>query len=184
MEVIGLLAMLGVVVWAVSRSFRDTVEAVRPSYRGGSGSPDYLSDEDYAYNRLRGEHQKAIDRFQPVLLRLWYQAEQEEGWHWKQRHFPQWFYDPITVDQQRKLDEFGVEVTEGELNKGMASDIIGLFIPLDEFDLDDCKEAGLSPPNQTMGRYMYREWEARDAGLKPIYGDILDDLMPQVERRS
>ena len=73
-------------------------------------------------------------------MKLWSQAEKERLWHPKHRHFPSWFYDEITDTQIRKLDDFCVEVTEGTLTKGRASDIIGLFFPMNEDEVEELQK--------------------------------------------
>jgi len=106
-------------------------------------------------NRLQAA--KAEDDNFDWLREIWKKAdqEQEEG---RLKIFPEWFYDEVTPRQIEKIDSLDVNVT-GKLTKGKASDLIGLFNPIDDDDLAvlnffKVQKKGM---NQTKGRYKARE---------------------------
>ena len=69
------------------------------------------------------------------LEKRWQQAreEKEAG---ELRTFSHWFFDDVTERQLNRISRMGLEIEKGKLTKGEASDIIGLFEPPDEDDID------------------------------------------------
>lgn len=72
-------------------------------------------------------------------------------------YFPKWFFEPATDKQLTRLQRMGVRVSSGELTKGAASDIIGLFEDVESSDTDVLKffKVKLSPElkNETRARH-------------------------------
>lgn len=88
---------------------------------------------------------------------------------------PSWYFDSATERQYDHLSSKGVEITKGELNKGEASDIIGIFHPASDEDKVVLKffKIPLTGLNQTKARHEIKElfenadnvkkWEHRPA---------------------
>lgn len=88
---------------------------------------------------------------------------------------PSWYFDSATERQYDHLSSIGVEISKGELNKGEASDIIGLFHPASDEDKVVLKffKIPLTGLNQTKARHEIKElfenannvkkWEHRPA---------------------
>lgn len=53
--------------------------------------------------------------------------------------FPSWFFDVATEKQLKLLREEGITLSGGQLSKGQASDVIGLFFPVEEEDKEVLK---------------------------------------------
>ena len=108
------------------------------------------------------------------LMGMWKKADQEQQ-EGKLTTFPKWFFDEATPRQMEKLASLNVSVGGGKATKGKASDLIGLFNPLDEDDLEVLKffKVQHKGMNQTTGRYKAKEllnasenlfqWENRPA---------------------
>jgi hypothetical protein len=91
--------------------------------------------------------------------------------------FPAWFFHPVTERQLQWIRSEGlvVPVASGALTKGQASDIIGLFEPIDEHDEEVLRffKVPTRGMNQSRGRHeaavlladsaKTRVWEARPA---------------------
>jgi hypothetical protein len=91
--------------------------------------------------------------------------------------FPKWFFDQVTERQLTRLQKMGVRVTAGELSKGTASDIIGLFEPMEDHTKDILKffKVQLPRENQNESRARFevakllsdlanaQAWEQRSA---------------------
>jgi hypothetical protein len=75
--------------------------------------------------------------------------------------FPKWFFDPPTERQLARLQKMGIHVRRGEITKGTASDIIGLFGPIE----DHTKEV-LEFFKQQLPRETQNEARARHAVAK------------------
>lgn len=67
---------------------------------------------------------------------------------------PDWFFDPVTEEQLRYIDELGLTISQGELTKGVASDLIGLFHPAEEDEKEILRffKIPLTGMNQTKAR--------------------------------
>jgi hypothetical protein len=88
---------------------------------------------------------------------------------------PSWYFDSATERQYNYLSSIGVEISKGKLNKGEASDIIGLFHPASDEDKVVLKffKIPLTGLNQTKARHKIKElfenadnvkkWEHRPA---------------------
>ncbi|WP_334029652.1 hypothetical protein [Alteromonas sp. P256] len=88
---------------------------------------------------------------------------------------PSWYFDSATERQYDHLSSIGVEISKGELNKGEASDIIGIFHPASDEDKVVLKffKIPLTGLNQTKARHEIKElfenadnvkkWEHRPA---------------------
>ncbi len=57
----------------------------------------------------------------------------------KLKTFPSWFFDEATERQTKLLTEKGISLSGGQVSKGQASDVIGLFFPVEEGDADVLK---------------------------------------------
>ena len=170
MEVMGLVVLLAAIIWAaVSYAKSERAEAAQRE-------EERAQQEEALRMRQAQSNKRIFDRFYPTIKRLWKQAENERYWHKENRSFPGWYYDEVTPDQERKLEELYVEITEGELTKGMASDLIGVFYPPE--DPEVWEEEGISVPNQTLERYIARELKARNDGEKPLYGNVIQKMLP------
>lgn len=70
--------------------------------------------------------------------------------------FPRWYFDSATQPQLEHLTRMHVKVTDTELTKGSASDLIGIFEPMDEGDAEVLRffHVDVSPEqrNETRGR--------------------------------
>lgn len=108
------------------------------------------------------------------LMGMWQKADQEQQ-EGRLKTFPNWFFDEATPRQMEKLASLNVSVGGGKATKGKASDLIGLFNPIDEDDLEVLKffKVQHKGMNQTTGRYKAKEllnvpenlfqWENRPA---------------------
>ena len=108
------------------------------------------------------------------LMGMWKKADQEQQ-EGRLKTFPKWFFDEATPRQTEKLASLNVSVGGGKATKGKASDLIGLFNPIDEDDLEVLKffKVQHKGMNQTKGRYKAKEllnaaenlsqWENRPA---------------------
>ena len=169
----------GVIIWAYRR------EDAPPMLVDAPHEPHKIeleSGEVAVMNRFSRpkllEFERTFKEFESRLKRLWKQAEEERRHHQDNRRFPDWYYEDVTPAQERRLVEMRVEITEGHLTKGMASDIIGLMEPPEEFEYDHLTEAGISPPNDTIARYVNVEWSRRQEGKKPAYGTLFQGFLP------
>src|SRR5687767_12600157 len=50
------------------------------------------------------------------------------------KSFPSWYFDEVTERQAELLASKGINLPDGPVSKGQASDLIGLFFPVDEED--------------------------------------------------
>jgi len=68
---------------------------------------------------------------------------------------PQWFFDDVTERQLQKIEEIGLKIRGGNPTKGEASDIIGLFEPVEEENIEILKffKVSLKGMNQSKARY-------------------------------
>lgn len=97
---------------------------------------------------------------------------ENDGWlrnHWAdadreraagtQINFPHWYFDPVTEPQLNRIRKDGVSVSGMSLTKGKASDIIGLFVPIEESDAAILKffKVSASGMNETKGRVEARK---------------------------
>ncbi len=69
--------------------------------------------------------------------------------------FPEWFYDEVTDRQLRRINEMGLTISGGKPSKGQASDIIGLFEPVDDTDAEKLRffNIGRTGMNQSRARH-------------------------------
>lgn len=81
--------------------------------------------------------QRILDENMPWLRERWEaaneQPEDEPGL------VPRWFFDDATERQLQRIEDDGLKITGGTPSKGQASDIIGLFEPPDEQNLEVLK---------------------------------------------
>lgn len=95
---------------------------------------------------------KKLEDNMPWLEERWESAKhQKDG----SAVLPDWFSDPVTSRQLEKLKELGVEVSKKNINKGRASDLIGLFYPYDDEDVQKLKyfKIPLSGLSQSKARH-------------------------------
>ena len=96
-----------------------------------------------------------VDDNQGWLHERWLRADaaQAGGDH---REFPSWYFDPVTPPQLERIQGLHLQVHGGDLTKGAASDLIGLFEPVEEKDAEVCRFFHVEIPaqlrNETRGR--------------------------------
>lgn len=68
---------------------------------------------------------------------------------------PLWFFDEVTERQMQKIEEIGLKISGGRPTKGEASDIIGLFEPVEDENIEILKffKISLKGMNQSKARY-------------------------------
>ena len=68
---------------------------------------------------------------------------------------PIWFFDEVTDRQIQKIEEIGIKISGGRPTKGQASDIIGLFEPAEDENIEILKffKISLKDMNQSKARY-------------------------------
>jgi len=115
------------------------------------------SDKQISPKRNRLQASEAGDDNFDWLREIWKKADQEQEERGL-KTFPKWFYDEVTPRQIEKLESLEVNV-KGEVTKGKASDLIGLFYPIEEEDLAalnffKVQQKGM---NQTKGCYKAKE---------------------------
>lgn len=69
--------------------------------------------------------------------------------------FPQWYFDEVTENQLNKLDRIGLSVERGNITKGQASDLIGMYESVEEESLEILKffKVPTRGMNQTKARH-------------------------------
>lgn len=120
-EFVGAVILI-VVAWIVIKAL---ASGAREGYSGqGAQSPR---------NGSRSSSQVTLDANMAWLRERWRAADQAKATG-ELGPFPKWYFDPVTDRQRARLEKMGVRVSGGDLSKGAASDIIGLFEPWDDFD--------------------------------------------------
>jgi hypothetical protein len=73
--------------------------------------------------------------------------------------YPKWYSEPVTERQLERISKEGIELSTNALTKGRASDIIGLFEPPEEQDVDTLKffKIPLAGMSQTRARVEVRK---------------------------
>lgn len=96
----------------------------------------------YSYKKNKSSKLKPPD---PKLAKI---LEENEEWiteHWNRakkeqedgrlKSFPKWYFHEATKQQKERIRDEGYDIKEGtKLTKGEATDIIGLFEPVDDKD--------------------------------------------------
>ena len=97
--------------------------------------------------------QKTFDANISWLTERWTQALAKRTAN-EQQVVPDWFFDPVTERQVEYLRRLSVDLRGHALTKGQASDVIGLFHPIDDGDEDVLKffKLSMADMNQTKGR--------------------------------
>lgn len=117
--------------------------------------------------------QRILDENLPWLRERWQAAQEiDEG---DTSIFPKWYFDDATEAQLRRIEETGLTISGGTPTKGQASDIIGLFEPVEEEHAEMLKFFGISVGgmNQSKARHQVallqrdpanvERWETRPA---------------------
>jgi len=88
-------------------------------------------------------------------LRSRWSAADRESASGSLANFPEWYFDPVTERQLARIKSEGLLVSGVQLNKGKASDLIGLTEPLDEEHESILKffKVPIRGMNQSRGRY-------------------------------
>lgn len=88
------------------------------------------------------------------LSSRWSEANKHNDAGDNTKTFPSWFFDEATERQINLLTEKGISLSGGELSKGQASDVIGLFFPAEECDKEMLKffKVPIKGLNQTTAR--------------------------------
>lgn len=126
----------------LSRLFRKQVrKALEPQKKSSSASNSKQAKLDRGLDFLR-------ERWENVFLP---DGSIADG-------YPTWYGDPVTDAQLNKLQELGIEVS-GTTNKGQASNIIGLFYPVEEKNKEILRflKIEIKGHNQTTARYVAQE---------------------------
>jgi len=73
----------------------------------------------------------------------WLRERWEAAWDEKEsgklKTVSEWFFDDVTERQMDRIAREGLEIANGDPTKGQASDIIGLFEPAEEWDIEILK---------------------------------------------
>ena len=96
-----------------------------------------------------------VDHNQPWMHERWVRADAAEA-SGARDEFPSWYFDPVTQPQLDRIQGLHLQVHGGDLTRGAASDLIGLFEPLDGKDAAVCDFFHVEIPpelrNETRGR--------------------------------
>lgn len=116
---------------------------------GGAGKkpntakPPYISEKEKILNENSGwmDERWALAR-----------KERDVG---ELRSVPRWFFDDVTEQQLQKIGEIGLKIGGGRPTKGEASDIIGLFEPVEVENIEILKffKIPLKGMNQSRARH-------------------------------
>ena len=91
------------------------------------------------------------------LEQRWEEAEKEkiDG---DLKSVPEWFFDKATDRQLQKLEDIGVNIQGDRVKKGEASDLIGLFEPTDDTDIEVLKffKVSMKGMSQSKAKYEIR----------------------------
>jgi len=112
----------------------------------------------------RSSSQAILDANMAWLRERWRAADQAKA-SGELGPFPKWYFDPVTDPQLGRLKKTGVRVSGGELTKGAASDIIGLFEPWEDIDEAILKFFKVSMPEE-----LRNETRARDE-VRRLFSD-------------
>lgn len=116
-------SVIGIVVVLVVLYF--VLMGNRKTERRGEDGEAVLSED--------GASVAAIDEHKAWLSSRWSEAKRqlEAG---DLKSFPSWYFDEVTERQARLLASKGINLPDGPVSKGQASDLIGLFFPVEEED--------------------------------------------------
>jgi hypothetical protein len=79
---------------------------------------------------------------------------------------PSWFFDDVTDRQLQKIEEIGLKIKGGRLTKGEASDIIGLFEPAEEGDIEILRYFKIPLKNMNKSKAKYEVLQLFNDPLK------------------
>lgn len=100
------------------------------------------------------EEERILNNNLPWLEERWAlaQKEQDAG---EVKSMPQWFFDEATERQMKKIQEMGLKISGGHPTKGQVSDIIGLFEPPEDNNIEILKffKTSLKGMNQSKARH-------------------------------
>lgn len=101
-------------------------------FRAGRPTASPSSRATTARRGARGmtEEEKIVEQNREWLAERWAKANEEKA-KGNLITVPNWFFDDVTEPQLRRLGETGIEITKGRPTKGQASDLIGLFEPVE-----------------------------------------------------
>jgi hypothetical protein len=136
------MEFLGVLFIVVGLILYSALLGNKKSKKRGTTRRTHLSEEETIFN----EHKE-------WLSSRWSEAKRqlESG---DLKSFPSWYFHEVTERQSGFLTDKGINLSGGQLSKGQASDVIGLFFPMDDDDKEflkffDVPTKGL---NQTTAR--------------------------------
>ena len=130
---------------------------------------------------LRTSNKRAVKKLEENMSWLevrWDEADTTPDGE-KPTTVPDWFFEPATNRQIEKLEELGIQVRSKDLNKGRASDLIGLFYPYDDEDREKLKhfKIPLKGLNQSKARHELAkipQATMRQEGWKDRPASVLD----------
>jgi len=156
---IGVIVILVIAVVVLSK--KRTPHASSGGSRSSSGASQSKQDRVLAENLGWLEERWDLVR-----------DEQDRG---ELKTVPPWFFDDVTERQLNRIDQIGLEIAKGQPTKGEASDIIGLFEPAEEEDVEVLRffKVPSRGMNQSKARHLVTNlfqdpknvnaWEARPA---------------------
>ena len=118
--IVGIIIVLVVVVVCAGAGTASSLSRATTTHRGAHGMT---------------EEEKTVEQNRQWLAERWARADEERA-SGDLISAPNWFFDDVTEAQLRRLEETGVEITKGRPTKGQASDLIGLFEPVEP----ECEE--------------------------------------------
>lgn len=117
---------------------------------GGSGKKKPTAAKTASISR----EERILNVNSPWMEERWARARKERDTG-KVESVPQWFFDEATDRQMQKLQEMGLKTSGGRPTKGEASDIIGLFEPAEDENIEILKffKISLKGMNQSKARH-------------------------------
>ena len=85
----------------------------------------------------------------------WWETARKERDAGELKSVPNWFFDDVTERQLQKIEEIGLNIKGGRLTKGEASDIIGLFEPAEERDIEIFRYFNIPLKNMNKSKAKY-----------------------------
>jgi len=100
------------------------------------------------------KEERILNANSPWMEERWAHARKERD-AGEVKSVPQWFFDEVTERQMQRIQEMGLKISGGRPTKGEASDIIGLFEPAEDENIEILKffKISLKGMNQSKVRY-------------------------------
>jgi len=102
----------------------------------------------------QSKEEKILNENYEWMNERWNQAKKEKA-SGEPSSFPAWFFDDVTDSQLEVIERIGLTLSGGKPTKGEASDIIGLFEPIEERNEEILKffKVPFNNMNQSKGRH-------------------------------